>query len=158
MIEYQREERAGVRTACCGCICCTRDCGWGSSASDRCCGKQAGQPAILGAVLLLLCVRAASACVHQGMTACVRRLPFNQDITPYACGARHSITQLCVCVCVLPGCCRALPGAAFRALHMDGVHVLLPEPEMDYYLAFAQQANDFVIEVSGVLLAAAASL
>jgi hypothetical protein len=36
-----------------------------------------------------------------------------------------------------------------RSLHLIGITLLLPQPELDYFRAFAQNSNYFVVEMSG---------
>lgn len=45
-------------------------------------------------------------------------------------------------------CCR--PGEA-RSLNLVGVTLLLPQPELDYYKAYAQSGADFVVDMSGTV-------
>lgn len=62
------------------------------------------------------------------------------------CGCTlHSEPCCNVCCAVL---CSCRPGEG-RSLHLVGVTLLLPEPELEYIKAFAHVNNDFVVEMSG---------
>lgn len=44
-------------------------------------------------------------------------------------------------------CCLGFRPPGVRAMHLLGVMLMLPEPELDYFKALARVGNDFVVEM-----------
>lgn len=44
-----------------------------------------------------------------------------------------------------------------RSIHLVGVTLMLPEPELDFFRAYADRANYFVVEVAGAPFEAGAT-